>query len=307
MGGPPADWLADPTGQHSLRYWDGETYTEWVADDGVVSKDPLFVPPSGRPQGISHTTPGGGSAGEAVLRALSFLTLNTWMNNRMARAWLVPELTAMVQHRPDDPRRLLWLGLRLQEMERTKARINQALPPVSIEGMLLRPVLRSAARAVGGGRQKASERVLSLAWQLLAKRLDRTYPRRDDLCLMARVYSAGGESEKAWEVAKEACAPPGRSEAAYIMAEAMLDCGSEIYAIEWARRSVEAGCSLGRALLHRDTPFRRRAWMTTEKRAAVMPTSEDFWAAKARYYEGVDPHHLVYYFGPSPIYREQFA
>jgi hypothetical protein len=34
-------WLADPTGQHELRYWNGSAWTEHVSDQGTQSTDPL--------------------------------------------------------------------------------------------------------------------------------------------------------------------------------------------------------------------------------------------------------------------------
>jgi hypothetical protein len=37
--GTPAEWLADPTGRHEYRYWDGHRWTEHVADDGEQSTD----------------------------------------------------------------------------------------------------------------------------------------------------------------------------------------------------------------------------------------------------------------------------
>lgn len=37
----PARWEIDPTGKHQMRYWDGEEWTSYVADDGVQSEDPL--------------------------------------------------------------------------------------------------------------------------------------------------------------------------------------------------------------------------------------------------------------------------
>lgn len=37
----PAAWLADPTGRHELRYWDGAAWTAHVADAGVAAEDPL--------------------------------------------------------------------------------------------------------------------------------------------------------------------------------------------------------------------------------------------------------------------------
>jgi len=37
----PRSWLADPSGRHELRYWDGTRFTEHVADAGKISIDPL--------------------------------------------------------------------------------------------------------------------------------------------------------------------------------------------------------------------------------------------------------------------------
>ncbi len=34
-------WESDPTTRHEYRWWDGEEWTEYVADDGVQSLDPL--------------------------------------------------------------------------------------------------------------------------------------------------------------------------------------------------------------------------------------------------------------------------
>jgi hypothetical protein len=34
-------WLADPTGAHELRYWDGSSWTEHVSDQGRTGQDPL--------------------------------------------------------------------------------------------------------------------------------------------------------------------------------------------------------------------------------------------------------------------------
>jgi hypothetical protein len=36
-----ASWLADPTGAHELRYWNGSTWTEHVSDQGTTGQDPL--------------------------------------------------------------------------------------------------------------------------------------------------------------------------------------------------------------------------------------------------------------------------
>ena len=36
-----ASWLADPTGAHELRYWNGTSWTEHVSDQGTTGQDPL--------------------------------------------------------------------------------------------------------------------------------------------------------------------------------------------------------------------------------------------------------------------------
>lgn len=43
----PAAWHPDPTGRHEHRYWDGDRWTEHVADQGVATTDPLDGPTSG--------------------------------------------------------------------------------------------------------------------------------------------------------------------------------------------------------------------------------------------------------------------
>ncbi|MDH4140257.1 MAG: DUF2510 domain-containing protein [Coriobacteriia bacterium] len=37
----PAGWCSDPLQRHPWRYWDGESWTEYVADNGQVASDPL--------------------------------------------------------------------------------------------------------------------------------------------------------------------------------------------------------------------------------------------------------------------------
>ena len=36
----PAEWYADPSGRFELRYWDGNTWTEYVSTGGVQSTNP---------------------------------------------------------------------------------------------------------------------------------------------------------------------------------------------------------------------------------------------------------------------------
>lgn len=36
----PAGWATDPTGRHQMRWWDGDFWTQHVADQGQVGTDP---------------------------------------------------------------------------------------------------------------------------------------------------------------------------------------------------------------------------------------------------------------------------
>ncbi len=359
--GPAADWLEDPTGRFSLRYWDGERYTDWVLGfNGQVVLDrspdtPTDTPeapvteaasgahavagqdatagayphlhsqgtvpdrPHGQAQATDRTTaravsgPGstGGAqpqhAGDAVLSFVNKVTLNSLIDRRLANAFWLPPLLELVRERPSDPRTMMWLGIRLQEFERTRSRMRSANLPGSVTGAVLRPVLRPVIRAAGsamssGDGKPASQKALSRAWQLLEVRVKGDAPQPADVCLMARNYLAGNQPATAWELAAVATqVQPPRAEAAYILAEAMFECGDHAGATTWAHYATEIGCTLGHSLLRQDTPFRRDAWTTSRSMRGVMPTAADFWSAKARYYEGASQEQLFHFFGPSPL------
>ncbi len=38
-----ADWYADPSGRHQVRYWDGSAWTDHVANSGVAGSDVLGI------------------------------------------------------------------------------------------------------------------------------------------------------------------------------------------------------------------------------------------------------------------------
>jgi hypothetical protein len=60
----PAAWQPDPTGKHDHRWWDGERWTEHVADAGQAGVDPLDrdVPP---PSSSSEDAPSSDVAGSS--------------------------------------------------------------------------------------------------------------------------------------------------------------------------------------------------------------------------------------------------
>jgi Protein of unknown function (DUF2510) len=45
MNAPTPGWHPDPTRRHHYRYWDGNQWTDDVADRGVTSTDPIGLPP----------------------------------------------------------------------------------------------------------------------------------------------------------------------------------------------------------------------------------------------------------------------
>ncbi len=55
--GGQGEWRPDPQGKHELRWWDGTTWSDQVADGGVVSTDPLTSPGSGATVAIPTATP----------------------------------------------------------------------------------------------------------------------------------------------------------------------------------------------------------------------------------------------------------
>ncbi|MEX0835750.1 MAG: DUF4190 domain-containing protein [Nitriliruptor sp.] len=71
----PAAWHPDPSGNHEYRYWDGQRWTDHVADGGVAGTDPL-PPAPGVPatsedrdtQASAGTEPSGGGPGDVEPR-----------------------------------------------------------------------------------------------------------------------------------------------------------------------------------------------------------------------------------------------
>ena len=45
-----SSWEPDPTGRHQYRWWDGEQWTDQVADDGVQSVDPVSITEANLPR-----------------------------------------------------------------------------------------------------------------------------------------------------------------------------------------------------------------------------------------------------------------
>ena len=52
-----SSWEPDPTGRHQYRWWDGEEWTDQVADDGVQTVDPVSSSEARLPQEASPSAP----------------------------------------------------------------------------------------------------------------------------------------------------------------------------------------------------------------------------------------------------------
>jgi hypothetical protein len=63
VSSPPA-WHPDPSGKHDHRWWDGERWTEHVADAGQASIDPLEAAPQTPTSGSHDAGAGGAEAGD---------------------------------------------------------------------------------------------------------------------------------------------------------------------------------------------------------------------------------------------------
>lgn len=52
-----SSWEPDPTGRHQYRWWDGEQWTDQVADDGVQSVDPITSSEANLPRDAPPSPP----------------------------------------------------------------------------------------------------------------------------------------------------------------------------------------------------------------------------------------------------------
>lgn len=91
-GAEGAGWHPDPSGQHQLRYWDGQTWTDNVSDNGNQATDPLPpLPPGGVPATTSYGVAQYGqgrqrgpvgrthNAGTVILLSIVTLGVYTWI------------------------------------------------------------------------------------------------------------------------------------------------------------------------------------------------------------------------------------
>jgi hypothetical protein len=117
MSEVPAAWHPDPKNRHQYRYWNGESWTDDVADNGLVGRDPWFDPPpqAGGPvagfgppaQQISQVPAAATTAGDVHSRQLAAL-LDACMSGRIQES--VADLFDLTEARPASvaPARSIW-------------------------------------------------------------------------------------------------------------------------------------------------------------------------------------------------------
>jgi hypothetical protein len=84
------NWYPDPLGRAEYRYWDGERWTQWIADGGVSRPDTFDVPEGlPEPTFMAPPTPGTGSATMPRGRPLDFLRYRSISGLATALTWLL--------------------------------------------------------------------------------------------------------------------------------------------------------------------------------------------------------------------------
>jgi uncharacterized RDD family membrane protein YckC len=78
-------WSPDPTGRHELRWWDGERWTEHVADEGVPALDLAGAGQGAPPGGAAVSAPA--TAGDDVISLPEGVTI-TGRGKRFGEWWL---------------------------------------------------------------------------------------------------------------------------------------------------------------------------------------------------------------------------
>ena len=102
-GAAKADWYKDPAGRHQFRYWDGAAWTDYVADDGTSSRDPLT--PQAAPAAEAASPPAGDSGPPGQPGNKEFLRFfaETYGLTRVGGGWSYGGRTNDALAHVDDP------------------------------------------------------------------------------------------------------------------------------------------------------------------------------------------------------------
>jgi hypothetical protein len=106
------EWLADPSGRHDLRWWDGARWTEHVSDAGDTSTDQPGegLPPP--PPGAGATRRSGRATASLVLGIVGILVFPV-VCSTLAIIFGALALRDMGDHPEVTGRRMAWWGLGL--------------------------------------------------------------------------------------------------------------------------------------------------------------------------------------------------
>lgn len=246
------------------------------------------------------------STGDAILKGLSTITLNSWTMKKMAAAFEIPDLAAAVTRRPRESAPRLHLGLRLQEMERLSDRINRSVAPGSGTALLLRPVTRrvtrAGVRALRSDNTKASDKALESAFQAAMAELQKDPRRVESLDVLARTYQLKGDLAQAVKVASASVElDASRPDPYFIAAECCVDAGQVEAAQAWAQRAVERGSTLAPLLFDARRADLRREFTSTKANMLNMPSTYKYWKKKAEYFAPADKREVARFYGTSPV------
>ncbi len=83
------NWYPDPLGRAEYRYWDGERWTQWIADRGVSRPD-TFDLPNGLPEPTVFAPPAPGTAAPMPgARPFDFMRYRSIAGLATALTWLL--------------------------------------------------------------------------------------------------------------------------------------------------------------------------------------------------------------------------
>jgi hypothetical protein len=241
------------------------------------------------------------AAARQAVKVLDVVSLNSTITRTMQRKLMIPELVEHVKANPRDAAAHLWLGERLQHLERAKRRLSDLMnitPTDRIQRRVMRSVVRRLTRTrEADGWRCASDRFLENAFKLATASLQQHARNAAALHVVARVYRLKGLPLKAAEFAYAATlADPEFLDAYYTGADALLAARRWVDARDWAEAGAERGSTLAASLL---SPGIRRQRKKLDQ--AISPPA--LWKAKRTCYPCVAPAELRRYFGPSPLAR----
>jgi hypothetical protein len=265
--------------------------------DGELQKNPAYVDAreattkaaawvrntSADTVGKFEKTEAGKKAGEITRRVggyVSTIPVVSAVGDATSEMAGVAGLVELRKQEPDNPWPLLWLSealRRRQSMTRTSLLLRAPLQPISA---IVSVAARAAADLDDTDPIEACERA---AWGMALRILSVSKDDFDSMHIASRIYLAKGYPSQALQLAAAAALSPDSGDLAlFTFAQAHYVLGNIDAAVRAANAAIDAGCSLGHALLSQvalDNKDYKEALAL-----ANMVMRED----KARYF-GIDP------------------